>query len=133
MSHKKDWVRKRSWSKGITVRGTCSIPGCKNLMKYKKKHKDGTWTYENICQRHFRMKYGYPMNSTTKKMGLEMSKLTSEPCSKCGWNESYCDVHRIVEGKEGGKYELNNVIVLCPNCHRELHQGAVLTRKNNKD
>lgn len=61
-------------------------------------------------------------NSIDKHFGAEFSGFTERPCEKCGWDKSYCDIHRIKQGKDGGKYELNNVIILCPNCHREIHQ-----------
>lgn len=41
-----------------------------------------------------------------------MSRL---PCLRCGWNESFCDRHRIVPSLG---YAPENVIPLCPSCHR---------------
>ncbi len=46
-------------------------------------------------------------------------------CSVCGWDKATCDIHRILSGKNGGKYVTNNVIVLCPNCHRLVHRGII--------
>ena len=36
-------------------------------------------------------------------------------------NLSILDVHRINEGKNGGKYDSINVLVVCSNCHRKEH------------
>jgi hypothetical protein len=39
----------------------------------------------------------------------------------CPWPDT--DLHRIVPGSEGGKYEDGNVIPLCPNHHRVAGRG----------
>ena len=46
---------------------------------------------------------------------------TKNACERCGWNKSYCDRHRL---KHGAKYTKENVIILCPNCHRIEHQKS---------
>ncbi|HAS6343122.1 TPA: hypothetical protein I7243_07315 [Vibrio vulnificus] len=38
-------------------------------------------------------------------------------------NSPYLEVHHIVPLAVGGEDTLNNVIALCPNCHREKHFG----------
>jgi 5-methylcytosine-specific restriction protein A len=35
----------------------------------------------------------------------------------------YLEVHHLIPLSKGGSDELNNVIALCPNCHRESHFG----------
>ena len=37
-------------------------------------------------------------------------------CSHCGWYGA-CDMHHI-SGKQNGA---SNLLVLCPNCHRDIH------------
>ena len=52
-------------------------------------------------------------------------------CSSCGWNEDkdILEVHHIDENREHN--ELNNLIILCPICHRKLtSQKYILV--NNK-
>lgn len=44
-------------------------------------------------------------------------------CAICGWNESTCDIHHIIERKNGGNDEINNLIIVCPNCHRIIHNN----------
>lgn len=49
-----------------------------------------------------------------------------------GWNgkcmidgceyELLFDIHRIIEGKDGGEYVQDNIIVICPNHHQEIHR-----------
>jgi hypothetical protein len=41
---------------------------------------------------------------------------------------NYCktfDIHRIVQGKDGGKYEVGNMFAICPNHHAEVHRGII--------
>jgi 5-methylcytosine-specific restriction endonuclease McrA len=35
------------------------------------------------------------------------------------------DVHRIVEGSDGGKYSYDNVVVLCALCHRRQQAKSI--------
>ena len=75
---------------------------------------NGYGYYKKLCTSHHKKKYGM-------KMSWKRNHLSEEPCSKCGWHESYCDTHRLKPGKDGGKYEKENIIALCPNCHRAEH------------
>lgn len=64
-----------------------------------------------------------------KKSILDLSKRTiskilkraNQGCMICGWNESTCDIHHIIPKKHGGTDENENLIVICPNCHRKVH------------
>lgn len=63
-------------------------------------------------------------------------------CAICGWKisenlvihkgkalPSYgCEIHHIVPVSEGGSGELDNLIMLCPNCHKKADYG-VITRE----
>ena len=44
-------------------------------------------------------------------------------CAICGWNESTCDIHHIIERKSGGTNDVTNLIIVCPNCHRIIHSN----------
>lgn len=45
----------------------------------------------------------------------------NKSCQICKWNKSICDVHHIVAIKHGGNNEMNNLVIVCPNCHRCIH------------
>lgn len=61
---------------------------------------------------------------------LELSKKTVSlilrrarfACVLCGWNKSSCDIHHIVYRHLGGTDDHDNLVVICPNCHREIHR-----------
>lgn len=52
-------------------------------------------------------------------------KLSSLPCKRCNWYEGPTDTHRIIPGHKGGKYNRENVIPLCLNCHRLVTLGLI--------
>lgn len=43
-------------------------------------------------------------------------------CALCDWNKAYGDIHHIIELNQGGSNDMSNLIYLCPNCHRCVHQ-----------
>jgi hypothetical protein len=40
-------------------------------------------------------------------------------------NYELLDVHRIIEGNQGGIYSDQNTVVVCANCHRKIHAGII--------
>ena len=62
--------------------------------------------------------------SRTKTINKQFFKRTMKNCRLCG-EEDYAvlDVHRIVPGEDGGRYVENNVVCLCANCHRRIHDA----------
>lgn len=46
-------------------------------------------------------------------------------CALCGWSEGTCDVCHIVARKNGGRDEMDNVVILCPNHHRMFDSGKI--------
>jgi len=52
-----------------------------------------------------------------------MYKMRQESCIRCGFNE-IVNLHDIIPANEGGnRYDPDNRIPLCPNCHETLHKG----------
>ena len=113
----------------------CEFPGCGNLgMPYGLKHRGR----KKLCGKHHRLKYGIKRKTISKKatelfskvhvvrkgkvilLPEEVARVSQLPCSRCGWNESYCDRHRLVPALG---YVVGNVVSLCPNCHRIEHRG----------
>jgi len=61
-----------------------------------------------------------------KLINKKIKKLSNKKCHFCG-ESNYCvlDVHRIIEGANGGKYTDHNTVVTCSNCHRKVHDGKI--------
>jgi 5-methylcytosine-specific restriction endonuclease McrA len=58
-------------------------------------------------------------NDLTKK---QIDDLALLPCANCGWDLGPRDVHHIQMVSRGGKNSQENLITLCPNCHRLSHR-----------
>ena len=46
-------------------------------------------------------------------------------CEICSWNETICDLHHVISVKDGGKNDIKNLIMVCPNHHRIIHMGKI--------
>lgn len=61
-----------------------------------------------------------------KRIDKKIKKLSDKKCYFCPCdNYELLDVHRIEEGKDGGKYIENNSISVCVLCHRKIHRGFI--------
>ena len=61
------------------------------------------------------------LSDISKRTMTKILKRMNAKCSICGWNEASCDLHHIVPRKDGGEDNFDNLIVVCPNCHRICH------------
>ena len=68
------------------------------------------------------------LNDATSIMSLStrtISKILKRAgikCSMCKWDQTTLDTHHIIEKSKGGTDEHDNLISLCPNCHRKAHE-----------
>lgn len=97
-------------------RPTCSIEGCSSLARGSGYKVSGDRSYSKLCDKHHRRKYNMPYD---KKQRLKR-KVSKGKCIFCEWTGP-TDLHRLKMGKDGGKYTKDNVIEVCPNCHRLIH------------
>jgi DNA-directed RNA polymerase subunit RPC12/RpoP len=58
----------------------------------------------------------------SKRTVSKILKRAKINCSICGWNKASCDIHHIIHRKYGGSDEHTNLIIVCPNCHRTMHE-----------
>jgi len=85
--------------------------------KERKKHCDE-------CRRkspHSRKNDDITLLDLSKRTIAKILKRAGIGCSICNWKESSCDIHHIIEKRKGGKNDISNLIILCPNCHRICH------------
>jgi hypothetical protein len=62
----------------------------------------------------------------SKRTVSKILKRANAKCSLCGWCESTCDIHHILPKSKGGSDKMDNLICVCPNCHRSLHEHKSL-------
>ena len=61
-----------------------------------------------------------------KLIDKKIKKLIDGRCKFCGCDVyELLDVHRITEGKDGGKYTEHNTVTACSLCHRKIHAGII--------
>lgn len=70
---------------------------------------------------HSRKDHNITLFDLSKRTISKILKRANVSCSICGWNESSCDIHHIIEKNMGGTNDVSNLIILCPNCHRICH------------
>jgi hypothetical protein len=94
----------------------CQVDGCELPPAYAG-IRHGKKRYKCFCNKH---------DGERRKLKKELS---DEPCQVCGWKQSYCDTHRVRFGKNGGRYVRENVLVVCPNHHRLIHDKKLFVRE----
>lgn len=130
----KDCRKKENESTWVTT--TC--PGCKKEFKYARSdnHREPRVCCSRACANVNRTGSKYPkggFNSKQKRRLYDIINkynVTSCMVEGCNYNKTY-DVHRLVPGKEGGKYEFGNMFTICPNHHAEYHRGICKLEKIN--
>ena len=83
----------------------CKCPNCK---LHNRVHSKELSNINNI----------FDISSRTR---VKILKMIGCGCSICGWNEATCDIHHIIPKKAGGTNDDENLIYVCPNCHRICH------------
>lgn len=69
----------------------------------------------------------------SKRTAVKILKRMGAVCSICGWSESTCDIHHIIPRKNGGNDDMENLIYICPNCHRLCHTTDKFTEEFLKE
>lgn len=66
------------------------------------------------------------MKKLNRNINKKSFKQFMSKCSICDENHpSLLDVHRIIPGKDNGKYTEYNSVCLCCKCHRLCHNGDI--------
>lgn len=108
-------------SNSLTRANPVKSCGCMNkTTAQKKKRQDGAWN-ESKSYSIKDGKHCYKQRHAWAKAAI---RERGNKCEICGWSKARCDVHHLVPKAEGGLHTIENALVLCPNCHRELHTGT---------
>lgn len=111
-------------SRKIKKKCVCEKCGCEFVGKIRK----GRRIHCENCKR----KVIFVRNTREVVSIFEFSKKTVSKimgkmkigCSICGWNKAVCDIHHIIPKSKNGTDCHENLTYVCPNCHREIHNGT---------
>lgn len=56
----------------------------------------------------------------TEKQKLILKEMVNFKCQLCKLKKPL-EFHRIKRGNKGGEYTPNNILIICEECHKELH------------
>ena len=85
--------------------------------------------YENLPKKIVTQSFDYQRNPFVIIDALERAKGICEKCNRKAPflrdkdNSPYLEIHHKLPLSEGGEDTLDNVVALCPNCHRQAHYG----------
>lgn len=65
------------------------------------------------------------IKNLSKRTITKIFKRANIGCSICDWKESTCDLHHIIHRKDGGLDNDENLVLLCPNHHRIVHDKTL--------
>ena len=64
---------------------------------------------------------------------LKALKLRDRNCVGCGAHHSMCQAHHIIPWSKGGKTNLDNLVLVCYECHHKIHDNNwQITTQNNR-
>ena len=71
-------------------------------------------------------------NKTQFRLNILKKTFDVNECMIIGCNYNTCfDIHRFIPGKLGGKYEIGNMFMICPNHHAEVTRKIIKLYKVN--
>jgi len=59
------------------------------------------------------------------KAQKSVKKRDNNECEICGVTPKTAHGHHVIPYSEGGPADLNNMMTLCPDCHRKIHNGQI--------
>ena len=118
-----------------SFRERCQMKSCKYCgKKIPENRRSNSVFCSEYCQRRAFSNHKIISERTKRLKPIRERKLAAHEgkCAICGWSakspvlrSNGCELHHIIPVAEGGTEEWNNIILLCPNCHRLAHSGII--------
>ena len=111
---------------GISCRKEIPCVVCGKLILASKHSKTCSRACSNKNREGIKYKIGAPNCNFTRKEKLKtiLIKERGAKCERCSYcNIDILQVHHKIRKADGGTDDLNNLELLCPNCHYEHHFG----------
>jgi len=64
----------------------------------------------------------FEISGNTRRKVLTRLNLS---CFNCGWDKAKRDMHHIIPQSKNGSGDHSNLVYVCPNCHRMIHEGKI--------
>ncbi len=74
---------------------------------------------------------GQTQRTPTKAQKLALYR-RDRGCISCGIHPTACDIHHINPWEHNGTTNINNLVLLCPKCHRKTHKHNYTIKRNNQ-
>lgn len=122
---KRNWVFSGEWEKSKMLRlFSCNDTVIKRHTKLKAEANPYDLAFEEYFEQRLERVWRESMQGKRKVLSLWLRQ--QQCCAMCrhkitketGWN-----IHHIVERVKGGTDEMGNLLLLHPNCHRQLHRN----------
>lgn len=92
----------------------------------KKKISNQLISYWNCKERKYKApKIPKSIFDMSKRTISKILQRSNQSCMICGWKEASCDIHHIKPRKAGGTDDNFNLVIVCPNCHRKIHNNKL--------
>lgn len=62
-------------------------------------------------------------DSSKKRKRRKIAQRDGAGCLLCGYNEDILTLHHVVKKSDGGSDHLDNLVLLCEDCHCYWHQN----------
>lgn len=59
---------------------------------------------------------------SSRRIRACLTRANAMRCLSCGWDQTSCDLHHIRGRKIENPDSCTNITLLCPNCHRMVHE-----------
>lgn len=110
---------KRIASNSLLRKNPVKSCGCLNAVVAQVKRKEPSWN----AGKTYSIRQGGHVYATRHAWAKAAIRKFGNACQLCGWADARCDVHHKTFRADNGGNSLDNAIVVCPNCHRVLHEG----------
>ena len=125
ISHTAHKDTKRCWSCHLVSRRASAIPKICSVEGCSRPHKAKGFCLPHYQTERRRKEYLGSGDERPQSLRVRRGDLIKLPCQVCGYSRLPSRLHRYIPGAQGGKYTMGNIVLLCSNCHEEVHRGLI--------